>query len=80
MTRLLGRPIAYTTDGGDPFYAVDPTELVSTVWGPPPGLPRTLDTYLTFIPKSSPHAAQVGFTGIVLKFSTLLPDRSEFEQ
>src|SRR5690554_5117283 len=36
VTRLLGRPIAYTTDGGDPFYAVDPTELVSTVWGPPP--------------------------------------------
>lgn len=80
VTRLLGQPIAYTTDGGDPFYAVDPAELVSTVWGPPPGLPRTLDTYLTFIPEGSPHAARVGFTGLMLKFSTSLPDRAEFEQ
>lgn len=73
VTKLLGQPIAYTTDGGDPFYAVDPAELVSTVWGPPPGLPRTLDTYLTFIPEGSPHAKQVGFTGLLLKFSTSLP-------
>lgn len=80
VTRLLGQPIAYTTDGGDPFYAVDPAELVSTVWGPPPSLPRTLDTYSTFIPEGSPHAARVRFTGIVLRFSTSLPDRTEFGQ
>lgn len=80
LTRLLGQPIAYTTDGSDPFYAVDPAELVSTVWGPPPGLPRTLDTYSTFIPEGSLYAARVGFTGAVLKFSTSLPDRAEFDQ
>lgn len=80
VTRLLGQPIAYTTDGGAPFYAVDPAVLVTTVWGPPPGLPRTLDTYLTFIPEGSEVAAKTGFTGLTLKFSTSLPDRAEFEQ
>jgi hypothetical protein len=80
VTRLLGQPIAHTTDGGDPFYAVDPAVLVTTVWGPPPRLPRTLDTYLGFIPQGSEVAAQTGFSGLMLKFSTSLPDREEFEQ
>ena len=80
VTRLLGQPIAYTTDGGDPFYAVDPAVLVTTVWGPPPSLPRALDTYLTFIPQGSEVAAQTGFTGLMLKFSTSLPDREEWQE
>lgn len=80
VTRLLGQPIAYTTDGGDPLYSIDPVMLVTTVWGPPPALPRTLDTYLTFIPESSEVAAQTGFAGLMIKFSTSLPDREEFEQ
>lgn len=80
VTRLLGQPIAHTTDGGDPFYAVDPAVLVTTVWGPSPRLPRSLDTYLTFIPQGSEVAAQTGFSGLMLKFSTSLPDREEFEQ
>lgn len=74
VTKLLGQPVAYTSDGGDPAYAIDPRDLVTTVWGPPPALPRTLDTYMIFVPEGSPHAAQVGFTGLVLKFSTSLPD------
>ena len=80
LTRLLGRPMGYTTDGGDPDYAVDPTELVSMVWGPSPALPRTGDTYLTFIPEGSPHAARIGFTGLMLKFSTSLPSWEERQQ
>ena len=80
VTRLLGQTIAHTTDGGDPFYAVDPELIVTTVWGPSPRLPRTLDTYLTFIPQGSEVAAQTGFSGLMLKFSTSLPDREEFEQ
>lgn len=80
VTQLLGQPIAYTTDGGDPFYAVDPAVLVTTVWGPPPSLPRALDTYLTFIPQGSEVAAQTGFTGLMLKFSTSLPDREEWQE
>jgi len=80
VTELLGQPIAYTTDGGDPFYAVDPAELVTTVWGPPPALPRTLDTYLTFIPQGSEVATQTGFDGLMLKFSTSLPDREGLQE
>jgi hypothetical protein len=79
VTKLLGQTIAHATDGGDPFYAVDPELIVTTVWGPTPSLPRTLDTYLTFIPQGSEVAAQTGFTGLVLKFSTSLPDRTEFD-
>lgn len=74
VSTLLGTEPAYSTDGDDPYYAADPAELISTVWGPPPGLPRTMDTYLTFIPADSPIADRLGFTGAVLKFSTSLPD------
>jgi hypothetical protein len=77
VTRLLGQPIAYTTLGGDPNYAVDPSKLVGTVWGPAPSLPRTLDTSLSFVPVGSPVAAQTSFTGLVLKFSTSLPSWEE---
>lgn len=77
VTELLGQPIAYSTDGDDPFYAVDPALLVATVWGPPPGLPRTLDTQLMFIPEDSPQASEIGFSGLMLKFSTSLPAREE---
>lgn len=73
VTNLLGQEVAYTTDGDDPFFAVDPQLLVTTVWGPPPGLPRTGDTYLTFIPESSAVAGETGFAGLMLKFSTSLP-------
>ncbi len=80
VSRLLGREIAYSTDGDDPMYAADPALLVTTVWGPPPDLPRTGDTYLTFIPERSPAAEQTGFTGLMIKFSTSLPDREEFQE
>lgn len=77
VTRLLDHPIAYTTDGGDAEQAVAPALLIGTVWGPSPSLPRTLDTYLSFIPEGSPIAEQTGFTGLVLKFSTSQPDREQ---
>jgi hypothetical protein len=37
-------------------------------------MPRTLDTHLTFIPAGSPHVAEAGFDGVVLKFTTSAPD------
>lgn len=43
--------------------------IVAYVWGPP-SMPRTLDTYLIFVPAGSLHAEQAGFDGQVLKFST----------
>lgn len=74
VSALLGTEPAYATHGGDPDRAVDPALLVSTVWGPPPGLPRTFDTHLTYVPSDSPAVADVGFHGLVLTFSTSLPD------
>ena len=44
--------------------------MIAYVWGPPPGMPRTLDTYLIFVPTGSPYADQAGFDGQVLKFTT----------
>ena len=51
--------------------------LMSYVWGPPCPMPRTGDTYLTFIPEGSPHAATTGFSGLMLKFETSEPDPGE---
>jgi hypothetical protein len=48
--------------------------MTSYVWGPPPSMPRTLDTYMTFLPKGSPFAEFAGFDGVVLKFTTSAPD------
>ena len=77
----LGQTIAHTTDGGDPFYAVDPSRSSSPSGGRRPAWPRTLDTYPGLHPLGQREvAAQTGFTGLMLKFSTSLPDRAEFEQ
>jgi hypothetical protein len=51
--------------------------LTSYVWGPPCPMPRTGDTYLTFIPEGSPHAVTTGFSGLLLKFETSEPDPGE---
>lgn len=60
--------------GVEPAQSVDEAAIVSTLWGPPPSMPRTLDTYLTFIPPGSEHVASTGFDGVVLKFTTSAPD------
>ena len=59
-----------------PAQSMETAEITSHVWGPPPSLPRTLDTYLTYIPAGSPHVEQTGFDGVVLKFSTSAPDEA----
>jgi hypothetical protein len=68
VTALIGKPISNS-------YA-EP-ELVGQVWGPPCPMPRTGDTYLSFIPDGSPVAEQTGFSGLVLKFETSEPDPGE---
>ena len=65
VSDLIGKPIAYS--------AGDDT-ISSHVWGPACAMPRTGDTYLTYIPDGSPLVAQTGFSGQVLKFSTSEPD------
>ena len=68
----------------DPFLVVDKLGvpmarsleldgLVGHVWGPSPDLPRTLDTYLTFVAPGSAAAEQTGFSGLMLKFATSEP-------
>jgi hypothetical protein len=49
--------------------------ITAYVWGPPPKMPRTLDTYMTFLPPGSPHVEAAGFDGVVLKFTTSAPDK-----
>jgi hypothetical protein len=50
---------------------------VSYLWGPPCPMPRTGDTYLTFVAAGGEVAAQVPFTGVALNFSTSVPDPGE---
>jgi len=63
--------------GVKPAQSMETAELSGHVWGPPPSMPRTLDTYLTYIPKGSPNVSQAGFDGVVLKFTTSAPDEEE---
>lgn len=64
VTRLLGIAPAYTRELGG---------ITTTVWGPSPGIPGTLDTHLTFVPPRSPAVAKVGFDGVMLKVSIGAP-------
>lgn len=63
--------------GSEPAQSQSDETIVAHVWGPPASMPRTLDTYLTFIPPGSPHAETAGFDGVVLKFTTSVPDEEE---
>jgi hypothetical protein len=58
-----------------PFgHKIEGPDLVSYVWGPSPDMPRTHDTYLTLVREGSPHVAQTGFSGLMLKFDTAEPE------
>jgi hypothetical protein len=65
VSALVGNPIS---------HSLDEDGLVAHVWGPPCPMPRTGDSYLTFIAEDSPHVAATGFSGLVLKFETSEPD------
>jgi len=65
VTALIGNPIG---------ESVDDQGLLSHVWGPPPALPRTLDTYLTLVKDESPLVAMTGFSGLTMKFETSEPE------
>lgn len=68
VTALIGNPIS---------RSVDQDGLVSHLWGPPCPMPRTGDSYLTFVAEGSPYAAQTGFSGLMMKFETSEPDPDE---
>ena len=62
--------------GAEIAQSMETAQITSHVWGPPPSMPRTLDTYLTYIPAGSSHVEQTGFDGVVLKFSTSAPEET----
>ena len=68
VTALIGKPIA---------NAQADMHINGWIWGPPCPMPRTGDTYLTFIPEVSQYKDQTGFTGLVLKFDTSEPKPDE---
>jgi len=68
VTALIGKPIA---------NSINEDDIVGYLWGPPCPMPRTADTYLTYVGAGSSQAAVSGFTGLVLKFSTSEPDPGE---
>lgn len=68
VTALIGKPVAHSQS--------DAT-LTAYLWGPPCPMPRTGDTYLTFIPEGSTFQVQTGFSGTVLRFSTSEPEQGE---
>lgn len=68
MTALTGNPISRESNQDG---------LVAYLWGPPCPMPRTGDSYLTFIAEDSPHAGQTGFSGLMVKFETSEPDEGE---
>lgn len=86
VTALLGQPLAYATNAApgteayDEFRVADPADMIIMAWGPPPSLPRTLDTYMTFVPQGSAIIDEAGFAGVTLTFSTSLVDRAEFDK
>lgn len=68
VTALIEKPIA---------HEVDDQGMSGYVWGPPCPMPRTGDTYMSFISEDSPHTALTGFSGLVVKFETSEPDEGE---
>lgn len=59
VTALVGNPISRSEERDG---------VVANVWGPPCPMPRTGDTYLSFVPDGS--TTVVPFSGVALNFST----------
>jgi hypothetical protein len=61
VTALIGKPIAGSQED---------MGATSHTWGPPCPMPRTMDTYLSYVSEGSAMSMQVPFTGVALNFST----------
>jgi hypothetical protein len=60
--------------GTQPSETVDqPTMIVGNTWETPARLPGTWDVYLAFIPEGSPATALTGFSGVVIRISSVQP-------
>lgn len=72
------QPIAQETVadwlGAAPSDSVDePSVIVGYTWVTPAALPGTTDVYLEFIPDGGPASAYTGFSGAVLKITSVEP-------
>ena len=68
VTALLEKPIS---------HGIDQDGLVGHVWGPACAMPRTGDTYLSYVTDGSTTFEATGFSGLSLNFSTSTPDEGE---
>ncbi len=68
VTALIGMPISASREEGG---------AISHVWGPGCTMPRTFDTYLSFVAEGSAMTKQIPFSGIALNFSTSEPAPGE---
>lgn len=59
VTALIGNPVSQTEEQDG---------VITHVWGPPCPMPRTGDTYLSFVPEGGTDV--VPFTGLALNFTT----------
>ncbi|HZY67215.1 MAG TPA: hypothetical protein VFE52_01425 [Devosia sp.] len=58
-------------------HSIDREGLFGYVWGPPCPMPRTFDTYLSYLAADTPAALATGFSGVTLNFSTSSPAPGE---
>jgi len=68
VSALIGNPISRTDEANG---------AIAHVWGPGCTMPRTFDTYLSFVAEGSELAASVPFTGVALNFTTSEPAPDE---
>lgn len=68
VTALIGKPISRTEEANG---------SIAHVWGPGCTMPRTFDTYLSFVPEGGEAAAGVPLSGAVLNFTTSEPAPGE---
>jgi hypothetical protein len=68
VSALLEKPISNT---------MEQDGLLGHVWGPPCPMPRTSDTYLSFVADGTKMSDFTGFSGISMNFSTSTPDEGE---
>ncbi len=68
VTAMLDTPIA---------DSIDRDGIIGHVWGPACSMPRTFDTYLSYVAPGTPASEAVGFSGVTLNFSTSSPTPGE---
>lgn len=60
--------------GAPPSDVVDqPSVIIGYTWSAPERLPGTWDVFLTFLPEGGPASAMTGFSGLLIKITSIDP-------